>query len=221
MYASEKKIDRLLNLAGRNSDILFDVSANLARINQKLDEIAERLRVADLRQWSASRAALGLWSPVWEDEFARQFNFDQFEGHLADQSLPPKSVRRGATPVGNNPAQIAATWSSYLAHPFAITCGEGWNPLICRSLEKMFALASMHGFKLGIAQVIEINGRLKIQVESIGLRAHVAAQLQRVADLAEACSTGICEMCGEEGALRQIRDSQKVRCLAHTIHGDE
>lgn len=221
MYASEKKIDRLLDLAERNSDFLFDVSAKLSRINQKLDAISERLRVADLRQWSASRAALGLWSPAWDAEFAKQFNYDQFEGYLADCSIPPKPVRSGSTLVNDIPAEIAAAFSLRLVHPFAITCGAGWNPLICRALEKMFALAAAHSFKVGIAQIVEMNGRLKIQVESFGLRAHLASKLQRVADLAEECSMGICEICGEEGALRQIRDAQKTRCLAHAIHGDD
>ena len=221
MYASDKKIDRLLDIASRNSDRLMDVSAKLARISRKVDAISERLRVADLRQWSASRAALGLWSPQWSEDFSRDFNFDHMEAISGDQPIPAKPKPVGATRVADNPVETARAFSSRLAHPFSITCGPGWGPLICRSLEGMFALAAAEDFQVGVTQIAEINGRLKIQVESIGLRPYCAAQLQRIADIADACSTDICEICGEVGALRQLGNAQKTRCHAHAVHGDD
>jgi hypothetical protein len=221
MYANENKIDRLLDIASQNSDRLMDINTKLARIAQKVDAISERLRVADFRQWSAAHAALGLATPQWTEDFSRQFNFDYVEEQLADQPVPAKPKPRTATPAGDNPAQIAHTFSARLAHPFSITCGRGWGPLICRSLERMLALATTYTFPLGITQVTEMNGRLKIQVEAIGLKTYCASELQRIADVAEACSMDICEICGEVGALRQIGATQKTRCLAHAVHGDD
>jgi hypothetical protein len=217
MYANENKIDRLLDIANRNSDRLMDVDAKLAQISRKVEAISERLRIVDFRQWSASRAALGYSSPEWSKDFSRQFNFDYIEEHLADQPVPPKPKPPAATSVEDIPAEIAQSFSSRLAHPFAITCGRGWASLICRAIERMLALATTYKFPLGITQIAEMNGRLKIQVEAIGLRAHWAAELQRIADVAEACSMEICEVCGEEGALRQFGSTQKTRCLAHAV----
>jgi hypothetical protein len=85
----------------------------------------------------------------------------------------------------------------------------------------MLALAATHTFPLGITQITEMNGRLKIQVEAIGLKPLCASELQRIADVAESCSMAICEICGEEGTLRQLGAAQKTRCPAHAIHGDD
>ena len=85
----------------------------------------------------------------------------------------------------------------------------------------MLAIATTSTFPLGITQVTEMNGRLKIQVETIGLKPHCASDLQQIADTAESCSMAICEICGEEGMLRQFGAAQKTRCLAHAVHGDD
>ena len=222
VYVSEKKIDQLIGVAKANNNILMEMNAKYARLSVKIEDISRRLKTHEFRTWSAARAALGQSALVWDAEYSKEYNFDELVQYL-ETNKAPLSVKpppsKNFTSVLDD-IHFLATRHTCLSHPFSISCGPGWAGLIRGYMKRIFKLAIEKEEKIGIFQICERDGRLNIEVETVGISQFFADELRKIADCAKAESEAICEICGDPGSLRNVNGVVKCRCVGHFIHGD-
>lgn len=121
---------------------------------------------------------------------------DRFPLTLSELRLPPGA--RITTPLAER----------------GIECGPGWSMLLeglFAKLEPLFAaqLAASPGQKVGLSQVKEKFGALRVYVES-----QMTDEIRAAIGLAEEQSKGICEVCGAPGRISG--KWMACRCEQHT-----
>lgn len=94
--------------------------------------------------------------------------------------------------------------------------GDGWQRLVQSAVHRMAsAVAGVGTGSIRIVHIEEKNGRLTIHFEGHSLPTPVLAEVREAADLAEARSQCICDLCGARGWLYETDGWLATRCEAH------
>ena len=97
-------------------------------------------------------------------------------------------------------SRLAPGWFPY------IECGKGWYPLISETLDQLEEADPNYV----IHQIKEKFGELRVYISG-----NEAAQ--DIADKAGEKSTHICDVCGQEGSLRNLNGWLATTCEDHNI----
>jgi hypothetical protein len=92
-------------------------------------------------------------------------------------------------------------------------CGEGWRDLLERACARIRKAVQADRGSFKATQIKEKYGTLRFYWEG-ALSPEADAKVEEAIDLAEACSAGTCELCGEEGRLSGP-GWLTTRCAAH------
>ncbi len=92
---------------------------------------------------------------------------------------------------------------------FTFECTNGWLDLIAANLKLVERYAELERLKVEITQVKEKFGLLRVY--------HRGGDevIDRLLDIAELVSAGVCEVCGAQGSVAEHQGWLRVRCHLH------
>lgn len=96
---------------------------------------------------------------------------------------------------------------------------RGWRESVSQTFDSIgAAMAGRPGQRLGVVQVKEKYGGLRIYLEPLGM-AEIPATVTVLTDAAERLSFETCDACGAPGALRYDDEIYATRCDRHAMPG--
>jgi len=91
---------------------------------------------------------------------------------------------------------------------FGFECGDGWYGVI----ESLCETIDSYDGELRVVQVKEKFGGLRFYYDGEGLSEQDAMRLQGAVRMASNVSYQVCELCGDEGEMRDNEGWYKTRC---------